>query len=114
MGKTKRSKAPPAPVQPAIYYSLHTLLETIRGIKAYEDILCTLLHAIQTAGNASPEIETELQAVLDEMPAEAYAQELHGVRRMLSSRAITPAITVKMAGKKAAANPGRTGKRVSG
>ena len=83
MGKTKQGKASPAPVQPALYYSLHTLLETIRVIKVYEDPLCTLLHAIQTAGHASREVEQELQGLLEEMPSQAYLLELDGLRGAL-------------------------------
>ena len=83
MGKTKSGKASPAPEQPAIYYSLHTLLETIRLIKKYEDPLCTLLHAIQTSGGAGFEVEQELQTLLDEMPSEAYPLELHALRDTL-------------------------------
>ena len=84
MGKTKQSRTSPTPTQAPLYYKLHTLLETIRVIKVYEDPLCTLLHAIQTAGKASPEIEQELHSLLDEMPAEAYALELHGIRSQLT------------------------------
>ena len=84
MGKTKKTATPAAPARPAIYYSLHTLLETIRVIKVYEDPLCTLLHAIRSAGSASPEVEGELQLVLDEMPSAAYAQELNEVRGLLA------------------------------
>lgn len=83
MGKTKKSKVSTAPAQPALYYSLHTLLETIRLIKVYEDPLCTLLHAIQTAGDSSPEVEQELQTLLDEMPSGAYLLELDGLRETL-------------------------------
>lgn len=86
MGKTKKRVTPSAPARPAIYYSLHTLLETIRVIKVYEDPLCTLLHAIRTAGSISAEVEGELQLVLDEMPSAAYAHELNDVRALLSQR----------------------------
>lgn len=83
MGKTKHGKTSPPAAQPAIYYSLHTLLETIRVIKLYEDPLCTLLHDIQSAGGASAEVAQELRTMLDEMPAAAYTLELDGVRRTL-------------------------------
>lgn len=84
MGKQKQSRTSPAPAQGPLYYKLHTLLETIRVIKTYEDPLCTLLHAIQTTANAIPEVERELKSLLEEMPAEAYAMELHGVRTQLA------------------------------
>ena len=84
MGKTKQSRTSPTPTQAPLYYKLHTLLETIRVIKVYEDPLCTLLHAIQTAGKATPEVEQELRSLLEEMPAEAYPLELHSVRRHLA------------------------------
>ncbi len=84
MGKTKKSAIPPSPVQPEIYYSLHTLLETIRVIKIYEDPLCTLLHDIRTTGGASSEVERELQSLLDEMPSAAYTLELDDLRGKLA------------------------------
>lgn len=83
MAKVKKSEIPTATAQSSLYYSLHSLLETIRVIKTYEDPLCTLLHAIHTAGNPSHEEEQELYALLDEMPSESYALELHGLRAAL-------------------------------
>ncbi len=88
MGKTTKAATPPAPAQSAIYYRLHTLLETIRVIKVYEDPLCTLLHAIRTAGSASGEVEHELGLLLEEMPAAAYAAELNDVRGLLAQSTI--------------------------
>lgn len=68
----------------AVYYRLHTFLETIRVIKGYEDQLCTLLHAIKTRGGMGAEVETELRELLDEMPSAAYGQELQGVRTLMA------------------------------
>ena len=71
-----------------MYYRLHALLETIRAIKGYEDPLCSLLHTIQTTGAASPEVEGELEELLDAMPSYAYAEELAALREVLDTQAV--------------------------
>ncbi len=113
MGKTKHSRTSPAPTQDPLYYKLHTLLETIRVIKVYEDPLCTLLHAIQTAGKASPEVEQELYSLLEEMPAEAYTLELHGVRAQLTDGLPTTGHVAKENQANPSGKPKVHGKRIS-
>ncbi len=113
MGKTKHSRTSPAPTQDPLYYKLHTLLETIRMIKVYEDPLCTLLHAIQTAGKASPEVEQELHSLLEEMPAEAYTLELHGVRALLTDGLPTTGHAAKKNQAYPSGKPKVPGKRVN-
>ncbi len=88
MGKTRKREPVQAlsgPALPPVFYRLHTLLETVRVIKSYEDPLCTLLHAIKTAGDTSPEVERELQELLDEMPAAGYPREMDCVRELLET-----------------------------
>lgn len=79
---------------PAMYYRLHTFLETIRVIKGYEDPLCTLLHAIQTNGGTSPETENELLDLLEEMPGAVYTLERNSVLDLLDPRNIEAKLPV--------------------
>lgn len=77
--------------RPSIYYRLHTLLETIRAIKGFEDPLCTLLHAVETAGGTTAEVESELGELLERMPSSSYGLERDQVLDMLGALPASPA-----------------------
>lgn len=64
----------------SLTHRLDSLLHTMRCIAQHEDELCTLLHDARRAGRISAPLLRELQAVLDELPAEEYTSDLHAVK----------------------------------
>lgn len=72
-------KRKPAPSTTALTDRLDTLLHTIRCIAQHEDELCGLLHEARSSGKLSPDSAADLQHILDALPAEEYAWQLHAL-----------------------------------
>jgi hypothetical protein len=89
MAKKNASKKPVEkavkPAQNLLANRLDTLLHTIRCIAQHEDELNALLHAIRNADGVTPPVAAELRAVLDSLPAEEYAWELHAAEMQLDA-----------------------------
>lgn len=75
MAKTQK----PATTATALADRLDTLLHTIRCIAQHEDELCTLLHEARSAGTLSLASAADLRQLLEALPAEEYAWQLHAV-----------------------------------
>lgn len=58
------------------------LLHTMRCITQHEDELCTLLHDARRNRKVSAPLLRELQAVLDQLPAEEYTDDLQSIRSL--------------------------------
>ena len=76
MAKKKRN---PPESAAALTDRLETLLHTVRCIAQHEDELCTLLHEARSSGKLSGESAADLRNILEGLPAEEYAWQLHAV-----------------------------------
>lgn len=57
----------------------------MRCIAQHEDQLCSLLHDARKTGRLNTALRRELQAILAELPAEEYTDDLHAVLEMTTS-----------------------------
>ena len=64
-------------------HRIELLLRTMRVIERHEEQLCMLMTEIRSAGMVSPTARKDLQALLEELPAEAYQADLDAVERSL-------------------------------
>ncbi len=67
------------PGLPGVYYPLHSLLHTLRTLQSHEDQICSLLADIQRTGKVGAATRKDLTAMLHNLPAAAFDQELHAV-----------------------------------
>ena len=93
--------------EPTVYRRLHTLLQTVRCIAQYEDVLCEITHEMKQSSELSPRLSRELDEILDKMPSHVYVSDLNAVREILLD---TP-ISVK-SGPKDSVKARRSGKNV--
>ena len=91
---TKKAKQVPRKAVPArvaaataepLTHRLDALLHTMRCIAQHEDQLCTLLHDARKTGRMSATLRRDLNAILTELPAEEYTDDLHAVLELASS-----------------------------
>jgi hypothetical protein len=69
--------------QSTAYGRLHALLNTVRCIAQYEDILCEITHETKGSGELSALLMRELDEILDKIPSHAYMSDLYAVRAIL-------------------------------
>ena len=100
----------------SLFHRIHALLYTVRVIARHEDELCTLLHASRSSDGYDEELNEEVRALLDAMPAHDYEDDLESLRAALpesatvrgaartsgktnsSGKAIAPAKPIRKAG----------------
>lgn len=70
---------------PELFYSLHSLLETLRRLQICEEKLCSLFHEVQTSGRVSPALSRDLLSLLEEMPTVQYRQDVAAIEKTLAT-----------------------------
>ncbi len=95
---------------PKAFYRVHALLHTMRLIQEHEDQLCTLMTEIRNAGEVSPELQTELHALLEEIPAADLQSNVDAVRETLGLVASPP----KKAARRSNQPPAKSARKAPG
>ena len=87
----KRTTSPQAvvPRHAEVSHTIHSLLLTMRIIAQYEERFCIILNDIKHEGILRPTIAKELHALLEEVPAGAFEDDLRSIRAALTGPAAT-------------------------
>ena len=84
---SRKAEPPRVAAQKAepLTHRLDALLHTMRCIAQHEDQLCTLLHDARKTGRVTAALRRDLGAILAELPAEEYTEDLHAVLEIAAS-----------------------------
>ena len=68
-----------------VAHRIEVLLHTMRAIERHEEQLCVVMTEIRTEGVVSAATRKELQALLGELPSDAYQTDLDAVEAALAA-----------------------------
>ena len=73
-----------------IAHRIEALLRTMRVIERHEEQLCVVMTEIRSAETVTAEARKELKELLEELPSEAYQEDLDAVARALTTLSVEP------------------------